>query len=478
MKTKARFCIVLFFVAVTAMLVAGAVPELQGAPSSYSQFLGPALSSFQVDQISRDISMIEQLYRYIDTNYLYDVDYTKVYNSMLEAMLEALGDDYSYYVEPELSTTYSEVTTGDYGGIGIYLQKANPEYRDMSDPKTYLVIITSPFPGSPAERAGIIAGDMISHIDGEPVDTLTATEASSALKGPAGTSVTITIVRGSSSFDVTLTRELVSTITVESTILEGNVGYLQISEFSVSTDVQVLAVLEQFAKEAVSGIVIDLRNNNGGSVETALSIADMLMSNQQMLIVKEKKKANDTIYKASSNTVIPTTTPIVVLINGGSASSSEILAAALKDSKRGTLIGTTTYGKGVMQSISSFGEGYISLTTAEFLSPSGSTIHKNGVNPDIEVEDLIILEEEIPGYETLLKEQVFQNFADAHPEFTNANIQLFMKEYSDSGIRPEVLAALIRNEYAYRLPYAERLIADPVYDPVLNRAMEFLKTQK
>ncbi len=428
------------------------------------------------DSISGDIATLERLYRYVDSQYLYDIDRQKAFDSMAKALLDSLDDDFSYYITSEYAEDFLSETSGTYGGVGTYLTKYSPDKKNPENPETWMVKIISPFPGAPAERAGLRSGDLISHIDGEPVEDMTATESSKALKGTPGTTVTVTVHRGGSVFDLTLRREVISTPTTENGILEGDYGYLRIYEFTNKTAQQASKAIDSFNEEGVKGIIIDLRNNGGGIIDSALSIADMFINDRPLITITHKNNVGDVRYIASDSTKVDQDLPVVVLVNKGSASSSEILAGILKGDDRATLIGTTTYGKGITQIAVPFAGGVVQVTDAKYLLPNGEDIHKVGIEPHIFVEDPEIPEEQLPAFEKLMADQVVYKFADEHPEYSDDNIQLFVKEYSDYGLDAYIMSLLMRNEYLARMDYDDRPVADPVYDLQLRRALEYLKT--
>ncbi len=456
------------------MLIAG--PVYESIPSSY--YPSSYGTSTQGDEIGRDMVQLERLYRYVDSVYLNDIDRKAAYEAMAKALLASLEDEYSFYIGADGASDYMDDTTGIYGGIGTYISKPHPDSRNTEEANSLYITIVSPFPGSPAERSGLRAGDLITHIDGEAVDALTAVQSSSALKGVPGTAVRLTVKRGDSSFDVSLVREQISTPSTTHDIIAGSIGYLQISQFMTSTAQDVEKVLTEFKASGVTGIIIDLRNNPGGIVDGALGIADFFLKNKPMVTINHKDNRDDVRYLASSSSLISENIPLVLLINEGSASSSEVLAGALKDNGRAILIGETTFGKGVMQTVTTFGDGYLQVTNARYLTPSGADIHKKGIDPDITVEGLSFSDEEIPAYEKLMADKAIYTFVDGHPEYTEENLQLFARENASSGIRPELLVILARNEYLARMPYADRPVADLVHDAALIRAIDYIKTGK
>lgn len=428
------------------------------------------------DRIGTDMATLERLYRYVDSVFLYDIDQQKVFDNMAKALMDSLDDDFSYYLTSEYADDFMSNTSGMYGGIGTYLTKYAPDKKDPENPETWMVKIISPFPGAPAERSGLRSGDLISHIDGEPVDDMTATESSKALKGTPGTTVTVTVHRGNNVFDLTLKREIISTPTTENGIIDNKYGYLRIYEFTNKTAQQALDAINSFNKAGVQGIIIDLRNNGGGIIDSALSIADMFISDKPLITITHKNKVGDVRYIASDSVMVSDDIPLVVLVNKGSASSSEILSGILKENGRATLIGTTTYGKGITQIATPFASGVVQVTNAKYLLPNGDDIHKIGIEPNIVVEDPQIPDDQLPNFEKLMEDQAIYTFADSHPEYSDKNIELFVQEHADYGLDPYIMALLMRNEYLARMDYDDRPIADLVYDLQLKRAVEFLDT--
>lgn len=437
-------------------------------------------SSTQTDKIATDMASLTSLYRYVDSIYIDEVDKQKMFDDLASALIASLDDPYSFYVPPSEAKQYQEDTTGMYGGIGTYLNKPSPDSKDPADPASYMITIISPFPGSPAQRAGLMAGDLISHIDGEKVDDLTSYEASMKLRGEPNTPVTITVYRKGTSFDLTLNREPITTPTVDSAVIEGNIGYIILSEFTPQTGSQLLEHVQKLMKQNITGLIIDERNNSGGAVDGAMQSANIFLKDGQTLVTIQGKKGTnrDQRYVATGNMVVPQTLPIVILANGGSASSSEIFAAAMKDNGRATLIGTKTFGKGIVQDVFKFGDGFAQVTTAHYYTPKGENIHKKGIEPDIQVDDAQIRDEEIPAYEQLMTDKVISTYVQEHPDATDQNIIAFAEENKDRGINADALKLLVRNEYLSKIPYDQRPIADPTFDNQLKRAVQFIQEGK
>ena len=427
--------------------------------------------------ISRDMATLERLYQYVEKNYLYDIDYDAVYEAMATALFEALGDKYTYYVTAEESDDYEEEVSGTYGGLGIYFSKTYVDYQDIDDESTIYAVITQVFPNTPSSKAGLKAGDYIIEIGGESVVDMEATECAKRMKGEPGTSVELTVKRGETIFKIDITRAIITVPTVEYEMIEGtNTAYLRILEFSSSTYKAIEEALDALSKEGMEKLIIDLRDNPGGDVDVTLAIADLFISNSRLLSISYKDTSKNVTYVANNGVTVSPDVEVAILTNGGTASSAEIFSSAMKDNGRAVLFGTTTYGKGVMQVISSFGEGYTSITTASFVGPSGKTIHGEGVEPDYVIEEIVVEDDELDAYTELLNSKAVETFVDQNPDYTDANIRKFAKEQAGTGIREIVLLLVARNEYLSRMNYDDRPLSDIVYDNVCKEAFDYLQT--
>lgn len=477
---------ILVFVFVVGSVFANGSPETQrqffenlvrnSQQTGNSSLTASRQSSVGSDIISRDMATLERLYQYVEKNYLFDIDYDAVYQAMATAMFEALGDKYSYYVTSDESSDFAEEVSGVYGGLGISFSKTILSYQDPADQKTLYAIISQVYPNTPAARAGLSTGDMIIEINGQSVVEMEATECAKLMKGDPGSSVDLTIKRGETDFSVTLIRQIITVPTVEYDMIDEHTAYLRILEFSSGTYVSISNALSDLASKGMQKLIIDLRENPGGDVDATLAIADLFISDSDLLNVTYKDSSRNVKYVATDSVLVSPDVEVAILINGGTASSAEIFSSAMRDNGRAVLIGTTTFGKGIMQLISPFNDGYISLTTASFTGPSGNTIHEQGVTPDIEVEDVTVLEEEVEAYTKILNDKVVSNFVDQNPDFTDENLKKFAEENASTGLREEVLILTARNEYLSRMNYDDRPLADIKYDIVCKTAYEYLQT--
>lgn len=443
-------------------------------PISYQLYRGQRNEYSQEQIIDMDMRKLTGLYKYLNKQYLWDIDYDAIYDAMATAMFETLGDQYSYYVKADNANDYEEETTGKYGGLGFYFSKNFINYQNAEDEQTLYCNVSQVFPNTPSARAGIHSGDMITHINGQDIIPLEATDCAKLIKGEPGSEVTVTIKRNGASFDVTMKREEITVPTVEYAMLTDKIAYMLILKFSSDTLSKVSTSLQELKKLGMKSLIIDLRDNPGGDVDVTLGIANYFIKDKDLLSVKYKNAADNVLYKASSEITVDNDVKIAILINGGTASSAEILSSALRDNGRATLIGTKTFGKGIMQIVAPYGNGYASITTASFIPPSGKEIHKIGVEPDIEVQPIIIEENEREAYKILLESKICENFVELNPKYTIANVEKFVAENRSSELKDDVLRIAVRNAYYQSMDYDLQPKADSWFDPQVKKAVEIL----
>lgn len=433
------------------------------------------------DEIQSNIDDLEKIYRFASDNYLYEIDHKKVYEAMAAAMLDAFGDKWTQYINSEVSKRYGESIQGSFSGIGVYLTKVSPGNQKADDEKTLYLQIESVFKDGPAAKAGLKSGDLITHINSESVIEKTGTECSTLLRGKEGTTVTVTVKRKTSIFDIVITREIVNTPSVETEMLDNNILYMNINSFASNTSTQVINQLSQYAKR-INGLIIDIRDNGGGDVNTCLEIADLFIDGKRPLISTDSKVVSrKKTYMSTNSTIISKKVPIVILVNNGSASASEILAAAMKDNNRATIIGEKTYGKGVMQISSPYKDGYVNVTTAEYKTPNGDKVHEVGIEPDIYVQHHPLTDEETDKLLKLHENGVVNKFVEENPELNSENfkkcLSLVRKDNEYDIIATELVEQYILAVYSRSIPNEKRRKAYPEYDPALNKAEVYIKEQ-
>ena len=321
------------------------------------------------------LARAEEILSIVQREYYREVDAETLETAAIDGMLAALGDPYTFYYTDEAYAAMNEETTGQYVGVGMLVgEAADGDLR-----------VLRVFRGSPAEKAGIEAGDALLAIDGASVageTPMSLSEASALLKGEGETPVEVEVERGGEVLSFTLERGEVSINYVEYSILEGDVGYLSIYQFTGDDVEGVKEAISAFQQAGVSALVVDVRSNPGGLLTDVVDICDMLLPEGLIVYTEDRSGAREEFYADGEYWDVP----MAVLVNGDSASASEIFAAAVQDTGRGIVVGEVTYGKGVVQTLHAFPEGDgMQLTTATYYTPSGASIHGQGVTPDIEV---------------------------------------------------------------------------------------------
>jgi carboxyl-terminal processing protease len=314
----------------------------------------------------------------IQKNYVEDVDTKRLVEGAINGMLTAL-DPHSAYLTPELYKELQVETKGSFGGLGIEITNRNG-----------MLTVVAPIEDTPAWRAGIKPQDVILKIDGEFTKDMSLVDAVKKMRGPKNTKVRLTIKREEPQqlFDATLTREVIKIQSVKARVLEGGYGYIRITQFQERTDDDVAKALRDLERETggLQGLVLDLRNNPGGLLQQAVKVSDLFLDSGMIVYTDgrlENQKQKYFAHKASTWTNFP----MIVLVNGGSASASEIVAGALQDHKRAFVLGTTTFGKGSVQTILPLDDASaLRLTTARYFTPSGRSIQATGIVPDLTME--------------------------------------------------------------------------------------------
>ena len=313
----------------------------------------------------------------IDKYYLgEEVDDETLKEGAIKGYIEALGDPYTEYISKEDMEDYMDDTMGNFVGIGVYMVK---------DTETNQIMVLSPINNSPAEKAGIRPGDYIVEVDGNACTGDDFSNISNKIKGEVGSTVKLKIQRDGETLDFEITRENIKVNPVEGEVLEGNIGYIEFSSFDEGTAEEFKNKFNELKSQGITSLIIDLRNNGGGIVDEALKIAGYTVDKGTTLLYEVDKDGNETEEKSEVDKIIDM--PIVILVNENTASSSEILSGALKDLGKAKIVGTKTYGKGVIQQILTLADGSgLKITTEEYLTPNRTKINKVGIEPDETVE--------------------------------------------------------------------------------------------
>ena len=324
------------------------------------------------ERTQQKIRLIEDL---IDKNYLEDVDEASMTDSMLKGLLQGIGDDYAdYYSKDEYKEILSS-TQGDYRGIGIIMQQSE---------ETNEILVVGVYKDTPADKAGIKAGDMLIQVDDILCKETALERVAAAIKTGEADTVHLILERDSESYEVDVTKEDIQVPVVGSEMLEEQIGYIQITQFTGLTPQQFAEHYEDLKKQQMKALIIDLRNNPGGLVDSAVDTLCQILP-EGLVVYMQTKDGTKTEYSCDGET--PIDIPMVVLVNEYSASASEIFAGAVHDYGVGTLVGTTTYGKGIVQKTFPFTDGSaVKMTIAYYYTPSGTCIHGEGIEPDVKVE--------------------------------------------------------------------------------------------
>jgi len=375
----------IFLVALITSLITSILVYKYGMPINNIKYIISNDTNVDENIISKTLSNFREV---IDKNFLGEVDDEKLLEGAIKGYIQGLDDEYSEYFTKEELEEYKIAALGNYTGIGIYMVK---------DTERNVIVVLSPIKGAPAEKAGILPGDIISKIDGVTYTGEQMTEASNNIKkGEIGTKVKLEIIRETEVLNIEVLREEIKINHVESKVLENNIGYLSISTFDEGCSEEFKTKMEELNTKNVKSIIIDLRNNGGGIVDEAISIAELFTNKNETLLITVDKNGKEEITKAKQNKKYDT--EIVVLTNENTASASEILAGVLKEKANAKLVGAKTYGKGVIQQLITLKDGSgLKLTTNEYYTPNKEKINKVGITPD----ELVELPEELQNQITI-----------------------------------------------------------------------------
>lgn len=331
-----------------------------------------------------EFSKVFAVYQRIKASYVEEVDDQTLIDGMIDGMLAAL-DPHSAYLDGSDLDRLETMIDGNYSGLGLSVIMEDGAVK-----------IISPFRGSPADKAGIKAGDFITHLDGKLIYGGELDDAVAQMRGPAGTAIRLTVFRPGRDepFDVTVTRGVIELEPVTHELMDGNIGHIMVNEFSRDVGADVLASWEALQQEAsgrLNGLVLDMRSNPGGSLDEAVALSDLFLDDGRIVSQRGRIRGENIVYNAETvfRGDIAEGIPIVVLIDAGSASASEIVAGALQDHRRAVVMGDRSFGKGSVQSLLPLGsDAALKLTTARYYTPSGHSVQEGGIKPDIAVPQL------------------------------------------------------------------------------------------
>jgi len=333
-------------------------------------------SGSQRSDVYRQLELFADVLAKVETDYVTEVDNEEMMEAAINGMLASL-DPHSSYLSPNDFRDMEVTTRGEYGGLGIEVTAEDGVVR-----------VVSPIDETPAARAGIQAGDYLTAIDDESIVGLTLNEAVQRMRGAPGTTIKVSVVReGTEPFDVSLTREII-TVRAVTARMEGDIGIIRVSQFNQQTNSMLMDAIRTVRRSGnLRGVILDLRNNPGGLLDQAIDVSDAFLDGGEVVSTRGRRRDDVQRYNARRGDLMEGI-PIAVLVNGGSASASEIVAGALQDRNRALIVGTTTFGKGSVQTVIPLEggrDGALRLTTARYYTPAGRSIQGAGIDPDMEV---------------------------------------------------------------------------------------------
>jgi carboxyl-terminal processing protease len=430
------------------------------ATGSVAHFGGVGGATAAATDTYRQLNLFGDVFERIRADYVEEPDDGKLIESAINGMLSGL-DPHSSYLNAKDYQDMQVQTRGEFFGLGIEVTMENE-----------LIKVISPIDDTPADKAGILAGDLISHLDGEPVQGLTLREAVEKMRGPANSSIVLTVLREGveKPLKVTVVRDVIRVQSVKYRV-EDDIGYVRISSFSEQTmeglEKAIKEIEADVPGEKLKGFVLDLRGNPGGLLDQAVLVSDAFLDKGEIVSTRGRQPDEIQRFSARGGDLVHGE-PVIVLLNGGSASASEIVAGALQDHRRATLVGTRSFGKGSVQTIIPIGrQGAIRLTTARYYTPSGRSIQAKGIDPDIEI--LPDLPDDVEEFTTLSEAELRGHLQGENAE-EDAETGTAVEEATAEDVKPEG-----EEEAGPAGALASYVPEDPKLDSQLNYAFDLLR---
>ncbi|MCR5724562.1 MAG: S41 family peptidase [Treponema sp.] len=425
------------------------------------------ISSFQY------MKKLNSVFDFVQMNYVDDLDPKLLYEGALKGMLEAIGDPYTLYLDSDYMRDLGDTTNGSFGGVGLTISKPTENKAD----KPAYVEVSSPIEDSPGAKAGIQSGDFIVAIDGKPTPEMSMNEVLTNLRGEVGSPVNVTILRGANmKFEIKLVRALIEVPTVKDGMIEGTkIGYMRLIQFTPETPKRVQEAIDGFKAAGYTSLIIDLRDNPGGLITSAVEVGDKFIDAGPIVSTKSRLILENHQFTASKEKTVVSGMPIVVLINHGSASASEILSGALKDNHLAYLVGERTYGKGSVQQVVPLREDNgIKLTIARYYTPSDTNIDKIGIPPDLEILNIEkFTKEQEELYVKMFESEAITKIVDANPNMKEADISAAAEKLAkDYPFDLRLLRRLVRVQLQRHQPSP---LYDMDYDLQLKEAIKILQ---
>ena len=311
----------------------------------------------------------------LNKKYLYDMNESEMIEAAIKGYISAVGDEYTEYFTPNEMETFTTYTTGNYVGIGVYME---------ADTKDNVIRITSTIKNGSAEKAGLQSNDIISKVDGVSYNASEISKMATNIKGKEGTTVELEIIRDGKTIKYSLVRSSIELYTIEGVVLEENIGYIELATFDEGCAKRFKSAYEELKEKDIKALIIDLRDNGGGIVDEALQIADYILDKDSTILITVDKNNTEEIESSSNDPIVDV--PIILLVDNQTASASEILAGALQDHKKAIVVGEKTYGKGVIQELYTLNDGSgLKITIKEYYTPNKNKINKVGITPSHEI---------------------------------------------------------------------------------------------
>lgn len=361
---------------VLCVLLSGSVGYLVGSRAANGQTAGTAKEQNAEKPISLDA--IERVWKALQKSYINQpVDQQKAVYGAIQGMVESLDDPYTVFFTPDESKSFREEIGGVFEGIGAEIGMKNDQ-----------LMVIAPLPGSPAEKAGLKAGDKIVQIDDASTQGVNLDEAVKKIRGAKGTNVTLVLSRDGETdpIKLTITRESITVQSVQLAMSDDSIGTIKLSYFGPETEKEFSSAIDTFLRKGGKGIILDMRNNPGGFLDTAVAIVSKFVEKNTVVVKEHYSDKDETVHKATGGNALQGF-PTIVLVDQGSASASEIVAGALQDYRIATIVGVQTFGKGSVQQLEEFADGSsLKVTIAKWLTPKDRSISDHGITPDVKVE--------------------------------------------------------------------------------------------
>ncbi|MDC7225059.1 MAG: S41 family peptidase [Spirochaetales bacterium] len=438
------------------------------SPGLFAESDGPDRGEKTTEQYMRELQYTFYL---LLQNYVDETDPEVLFEGAMNGMLNSLEDPYTVFVQDLFLQDLNDTTSGQFGGVGLYI---TTEVYDEENPRGRLpyVRVVSPIEGTPAYKAGIHAGDYIYEIEGVSAEGYTSDEVSDKLRGKAGTYVNVTFLQeGDIKYNVDIKRAVIEIPTIKFDTI-GEIGYVRIIEFTPYTAERFEEAVRTFIKTGCTSLIVDVRSNPGGLLESVVDVADYFFSDGVIVSTKSRVESENEVFEAKRGILVPEEWPVAVLIDQGSASASEILTGALKDRDRAVVIGETTFGKGSVQQFLRLGNNAIKMTTARYYTPSGVNIDHTGIDPDIPIENRELSDEEFESYKTIIEEDRIGGFVRESGTPSDRQINDFISGLATENIILDeyYLRVMIQNEVNRNLDNPP--VYNLKYDDALKKAVE------